>query len=231
MANLTQRSPGAKQESPALRHLARNPILWGTLIGAFCYQYYVNFCITWMPAYFVERHGLSLGSMGIYTMFSFGGMGLIATSAGYVADRLIARGWDATRVRKGFVIAGLAIASTELLGAVVHSQRLAVFFSILSLSALGLATANAWALTQRLIPAALVGRVVGLQALAASAPGIAAPLITGWLKQVTGGYTAAFAVVSALLVTGVLAYVFLVREKYSIENANEFADNANVGRT
>ena len=219
-----------KQEQAKLGDLARNPILWGTLIGAFCYQYYVNFCITWMPAYFVDRHGLSLSSMGIYTMFSFGGMGLIATLAGFVADRLIARGWNATRVRKGFVIAGLAIASTELLGAVVDSQRLAVFFSIVSLSALGLATANAWALTQRLIPASLVGRVVGLQALAASAPGIAAPLITGWLKQATGGYTAAFVVVCALLVTGVLAYTFLVRDKYSIEHANEFAHNANVGR-
>jgi len=168
--------------------------------------------------------------MGIYTMFSFGGMGLVATLAGYLADRLIARGWHATRVRKGVVIAGLAIASTEMLGAVVDSQRLAVFFSIVSLSALGLATANAWALTQRLIPASLVGRVVGLQALAASAPGIAAPLITGWLKQATGGYTAAFVVVCALLVAGVLAYTFLVRDKYSIEHANEFADNANVGR-
>jgi MFS-type transporter involved in bile tolerance (Atg22 family) len=98
------------------------------------------------------------------------------------------------------------------------------------LSALGLATANAWGLTQTLIPPHLVGRVVGLQALAASAPGIAAPLLTGWLKQTTGSYTAAFAVVCALLVTGVLAYVFLVKERYSIEHSNELAHNANVGR-
>jgi MFS transporter, ACS family, D-galactonate transporter len=222
--------PGHSPEQASLRDLAGNPILWGTLIGAFCYQYYVNFCITWMPSYFVERHGLSLSSMGLYTMFSFGGMGVIATLAGYVADRLVARGWNATRVRKAFVIAGLTIASTELLGAVVESQGLAIFFSIVSLSALGLATANSWALTQRLIPAHLVGRVVGLQALAASAPGIAAPLLTGWLKQSTGGYTAAFAVVCALLVTGVLAYVFLVREKYSIQDTDEFAHNANIGR-
>jgi MFS family permease len=218
------------KQQAGLREFAGNPILWGPLIGAFCYQYYVNFCITWMPAYFVERHGLSLESMGLYTMFSFGGMGIIATLAGFVADRMVTRGWNATRVRKAFVISGLAIASTELLGAVVESRGLAVFFSIVSLSALGLATANAWALTQTLIPAHLVGRVVGLQALAASAPGIVAPLLTGWLKQMTGDYTAAFAIVSGLLVTGVLAYVFLVREQYSIENANKLAHNANIGR-
>ena len=110
-----------RPDEARLRDFAGNPILWGTLIGAFCYQYYVNFCITWMPSYFVERHGLSLGSMGLYTMFSFGGMGLIATLAGFGADRLIARGWNPTRVRKGFVITGLALASTELLGAVAPS--------------------------------------------------------------------------------------------------------------
>lgn len=198
-----------------LGDLSRNPILWGTLVGAFCYQYYVNFCITWMPAYFVERHGLSLNSMGLYTMFSFGGMALIATLAGIAADRLIARGWNATRVRKSFVICGLAIASTELLGAVVDSQRLAIFFAIVSLSGLGLATANAWALTQTLIPGHLVGRVVGLQALAASAPGIVAPIVTGWLKDATGGYTAPFQLICVLLLTGMLSYAFLVRQKYA----------------
>jgi MFS transporter, ACS family, D-galactonate transporter len=205
----------ANQSQATIRDLFRNPILWGTLIGAFCYQYYVNFCITWMPAYFVDKHGLTLNAMGLYTMFSFGGMALIATLAGWVADRLIARGYNAPLVRKSFVIAGLAIASTELLGAVVDSPTMAVTFAIVSLSGLGLATANAWALTQTLIPGHLVGRVVGLQAVAASAPGIVAPLATGWLKQVTGGYTAPFQLICALLVTGLLSYVFLVREKYA----------------
>lgn len=197
------------------RDLAKNPILWGTLVGAFCYQYYVIFCITWMPAYFMERHNLPLNSMGLFTMFSFGGMGLVATLGGLAADRLITRGWDATRVRKDFVIAGLGIGSTALLGAVVESRQVALFFSIVSLSGLGLATANAWALTQRLIPAHLVGRVVGLQALAGSAPGIAAPLVTGWLKQTTGSYAAPFELICALLIAGVLSYALLVRPKYA----------------
>ena len=49
-------------------------------------------------------------------MFSFGGMATVAIIAGYVADKLIDQGWDPVRVRKGFTIAGLLLASTELLG-------------------------------------------------------------------------------------------------------------------
>ncbi|HSB15920.1 MAG TPA: MFS transporter, partial [Bryobacteraceae bacterium] len=66
---------------PFLRVLA-SPVIWGTIIGTFCYQYFVYFCMTWMPAYFVERRNLSLESMGWYTMFSFMGMAVVATAAG-----------------------------------------------------------------------------------------------------------------------------------------------------
>jgi len=49
-----------------------------------CTSFY--FCMTWMPAYFMEKRHLSLGKMGLYTFFSFGGMALIATLAGLAAD-------------------------------------------------------------------------------------------------------------------------------------------------
>ena len=43
-----------------------SPVIWGTIVGTFCYMYFVYFCMTWMPAYFVERRHLSLGDMGLY---------------------------------------------------------------------------------------------------------------------------------------------------------------------
>ena len=64
-----------------------SPVIWGTIIGTFCYMYFVYFCMTWMPAYFVERRHLSLGDMGLYTFFSFGGMAAVAALGGWAADR------------------------------------------------------------------------------------------------------------------------------------------------
>ncbi len=156
----------------------RSPVIWGTVIGTFCYQYFVYFCLTWMPSYFMEHRGLSLNSTGWYTAFTFSGMAIVATAAGFVADRMIAAGRDPVRVRKGFVIAGFVAASTELIGAVSDSASVALFFAVFSLSGLGLMTANYWALTQTLIPGAAVGRIVGIQNCAANLPGIAAPLLT-----------------------------------------------------
>ena len=192
-----------------------SPVIWGTIIGTFCYMYFVYFCMTWMPAYFVERRGLSLGSMGLYTFFSFGGMATMAAVAGWAADRMIARGWRAVPVRKGFTIAGFLMASTEVIGALSDSVSVALFFAVFSLTGLGLATANYWALTQTLIPGGAIGRIVGIQNCAANLPGIIAPLVTGWLVQKTGSYDAPMQAIWVFLILGVAAYVFLVREKYA----------------
>lgn len=193
----------------------RSPVIWGTVVGTFAYQYFLYFCMTWLPAYFVERRNLSLNSMGLYSAFTFGGMATVAILAGWGADRLIARGRDPVKVRKAFIIAGFLLASTQIIGAFAESRSVALFFAVFSLSGLGLATANYWALTQTLIPGGAVGRIVGVQNLAANLPGIVAPILTGWLKQVTGSYEAPMAVIGVFLVLGLSAYVFLVRREYA----------------
>ena len=192
-----------------------SPMIWGTIIGTFCYMYFVYFCMTWMPSYFVEKRHLSLKSMGFYTAFSFAGMAAVSILAGWLADRWIARGGDPVGVRKAFTIAGFLMASTEVIGAYSDSIPVALFFAVFSLSGLGLATANYWALTQTLIPGAAIGRIVGIQNCAANLPGIVAPILTGWLKQKTGSYEAPMQAIWFFMILGIAAYVFLVREKYA----------------
>jgi len=192
-----------------------SPVIWGTIVASFSYMYFVYFCMTWMPAYFMERRHLSLGKMGLYTFFSFGGMALIATLAGLAADRMIGRGHNPVTVRKWFTIAGFSIATTELIGARATSLETALIFAVVSLSGLGLATANYWALTQTLIPGAAIGRISGIQNCACSVAGIVAPILTGWLLQKTGNYEAPMMAVLVALLAGVLSYLFLIREKYA----------------
>ena len=194
-----------------LRQMLATRLLWGILIGTFAYNYFVFFCVTWLPVYLVERRNLSLNSMGLYTFFSFGGMATMAMLAGAVADRLIRRGGDPVRVRKAFTIAGLLLASTEVFGAYARTLPVALFFAIFSLVGLGLATANYWALTQTLIPGVALGRIAGVQNCASNLSGIAASLVTGWLKQATGGYEVPMQTMWVMLLIGLAAYIFLVK--------------------
>jgi fucose permease len=193
----------------------KSPVIWGTVLGTFAYQYFLYFTMTWMPTYFVEQRNLDLKAMRLFTFVQFTGMAVVAILAGFVADRLIARGGDPVKVRKRFAIAGLLLGSTELIGAFSPSNDVAIFFAIFSISGLGVMTANYWALTQTLIPGGAVGKIVGVQNCAAQVPGIAAPILTGWLVQKTGNYEAPMALIGGFLALGIFAYLVLVKREYA----------------
>jgi len=192
-----------------------SPVMLGTIIGTFCYQYFVYYCLTWLPSYFAEQRGLNVSKSSVFTGASFLGMAIVAILAGWWADRLIAKGADPVTTRKRFIIAGFLIASTEILGAYSTSLEVALFWSIFSLSGLGLTTANYWALTQTLLSSAAVGRVVGVQNAAANLPGIVAPTLTGYLLTQTGSYTAPMYSILFFLALGIGAYTFLVKREYA----------------
>lgn len=206
----------AGQPGVSFATILSSPLVWGTLIVNFCYNYFTFFCMTWMPAYLVEQRGLSLEKMALYTFFSFMGIALVALGSGWAADKIIQRHGHAVLVRKVFVVAGFAIACTVLLGAHADTVEEALFWNVLSLSGLGLTTANNIALgSLTLIPKPIVGRVKGIQNVAAALAGIVAPIVTGWLLHKTGSYVAPMTLIFVFLVIGALAVIVMLQPKWA----------------
>ena len=193
-----------------------SPVVWGTIVINFCYNYFVFYCMTWMPAYLVEKRHLSLSKMGAFQFFSFMGIAIVALVSGWAADQIIERGGNPVTVRKAFVVAGFAIAATEIFGASATSLNGALFWALVSLSGLGLATANHLALCRMtLIPPGAVGMVSGIQNVSTSIAGIVGPIISGWLLQTTGSYTAPMQVINVFLVLGLVTCIVVLREKWA----------------
>jgi ACS family D-galactonate transporter-like MFS transporter len=198
------------------RNIMASPVVWGTIIINFCYNYFVFYCMTWMPAYFVEQRHVSLTKMGLFSFFSFAGIAIVALLAGWAADLIIKRGGNAVFVRKAFIISGFAIACTELIGVGSSSVEGALFWAVVSLSGIGLATANHLALCRMtLIPAPAVGLVTGVQNTSTSLAGIVGPLLSGWLLQTTGGYKAPMMAIFFFLVLGGLTCLVLLRPEWA----------------
>ena len=208
----------AKKQAATLpvRNILSSPVVWGSIIINFCYNYFVFYCMTWMPAYFVEQRHVSLTKMGLFSFFSFAGIAIVALLAGLAADLIIKRGGDAVYVRKAFVIGGFAIACTELIGVKSSSVQGALFWAIVSLSGLGLTTANSLALCRMtLIPRQAVGLVTGIQNVSTSLAGIVGPILSGWLLEVSGGYQAPMLVIFAFLLLGGASTAVLLRPEWS----------------
>jgi MFS family permease len=202
----------AEHPDVSLWWILSNPFVLATLVVYFCYHYFTFFCLTWMPSYLVEQRGLSLEAMGLYTFFSFSGIAIVALAGGWLADEIIRRKGRAVFVRKVFILSGFAIASTVVLGARAGTVEEALFWNVLSLSGLGLATANNLALCSiMLIPSEIVGRVKGVQNTAVAIAGIVSPLMTGWLLHVTGSYVAPMTLIFAILVLGALTVIVAIK--------------------
>jgi sugar phosphate permease len=202
--------------SVPLGNLLSSPVVWGGLLTNFCYSYFVFYCMTWMPAYLVEQRGLSLQQSGLYTFFSFAGIAVVAALAGWAADRLIARGRDAVVVRKSFIVAGFIGGTTVLMGAYSRSPQTALFWNIVSLSLLGLVTANNLALVKLiLIPKQAVGLNTGLQQVATSLAGGVSASLSGWLLHVGRSYTLPMAAIFVFLILGATSTVVLLRRKWA----------------
>jgi MFS family permease len=208
-----------------LSNLLSSPVVWGGLVNNFCYAYFNFYCMTWMPAYLVEQRGLSLEKSGLYTFFSFAGIAIVAAFAGWAADRLIARGGDAVRVRKSFIVAGFIGGTTVLLGAYAGSLQMALFWNVLSLSLLGLVTANNLALCKlTLIPKQAVGLNTGLQQVATSLAGGVSASLSGWLLHVGGSYELPMLAIFGFLVLGATNTVVMMQRKWA-PKVNEVVPN------
>ena len=126
-----------------------------------------------------------------------------------MADRLIRWGWDETRARKGLITVAFISGLLLIPAARVHGAHAAIIL-IMGASLVGLATGNLFAILQSCAPPQEVGVWTGFENFAGNVGGIIAPAATGFLIARTGSYLPGFALAALVLLTGLLAYWFVV---------------------
>jgi MFS family permease len=211
--------PETRKERIPLTKVLASPVMWGVIIGTYCYMYFVYYCMTWMPDYLMRVHGMNIKESSAFTGASFGGMAVMIWVGGWAADYFIGRGHDPVNVRKLFTILGFACAATQTISVFTDNVEAKLFFTAFALCGLGLATANYWALTQTLIPGGSIAGVAGVQNTAANLAGATAAGLTGWLVDITGSFDAPIYSVGFWLLIGIAAYAFLVKPKYAPQGA------------
>jgi len=193
-----------------LGHLLRSRDLWGVLVGFFCFDYYWYFLITWLPSYFVDVHGVNILEAGLRAALPFLVFGVCQPGGGWVADRLIRRGWDPARARK--VIISLAFLSGLLIIPAAYTSNKDVALLLITGGCLvGLSTANQLVLLQGCTPPRQIGLAVGIYNFVGNLAGMVGPLITGAVIKLSGGsYTTAFMLPAIMLAVSTLAYWIIV---------------------
>jgi MFS family permease len=192
-----------------LGHLNRN--LLGVALSNVGYGYYFYLMVTWLPSYLVDARHLPLRTAGTYALVPYLTFAIGEPVGGFIADRVVALGWSELAARKTMItVAFLTSLFLIPAGLVAETHRAVLFLGGASL--VGLSTANMYALVQRVSAPGEVGFATGVFNLAGNISGVAAPLITGLIRERTGSYFPAFVVAVAVLLAAVPVYWTMVRE-------------------
>ncbi len=205
-----EKAAQAEEQAPRrfkLAHFDRN--LLGVCLGFFCFDYFWYLMLTWLPDYLYQIRHLSIVKAGLFSAMPYAVFGACEPLGGWVADRLIHRGWDETRTRKGMITLGFVFGLLMIPAAFAQSAMVAVAL-IVGAGLVGLSSANQLVIVQVCAPSEEVGVWTGFLNFAGNIGGIAAPLITGFLAAWTHSFVAAFVLGPTLLISGLLAYWFVV---------------------
>jgi len=207
-------TPVSKSNAAAgsIAKMVRLRCAWGTTIGHFSGNYFYYFLLAWLPTYLVQEEHLSIGSMSRLTAAIFLLIACTTLLAGWLSDRLIARGASATSVRLKIVVGGQAMASSLLALTLVHGHPL-IALGLLAIACVGHGgyASNHWAIAQTLAGPAMAGRWSSLQNGVANFAGIVAPWLAGLIVQTRGSARLAFVVAGGVALAGAMSFAFLVR--------------------
>ncbi|HSC06474.1 MAG TPA: MFS transporter [Steroidobacteraceae bacterium] len=190
----------------AWSQLLRHRQAWAFIAAKFMTDPIWWFFLFWLPKFLNSEYGLTLTKIGppliaIYVLADVGSIG-----GGWLAGRLIKRGWSVNRARKGAMLV-CAMCVTPIVFA-VGAAELWVAVLLIGLATAGHQgwSANVFTLTSDLFPRHAVASVVGLGGLAGAVGGMLISTFVGFLLQTTGSYVPVFIVAATayLLALGVV---------------------------
>lgn len=191
--------------------LVTNRNLLGVCLSFFCFDYYWYFLVNWLPDYLVTSRGLTILTAGLYAALPYFVFGASEPIGGWIADRLIHRGVSESRARKGVVTVAFFTGLLLIPAARVDAPGTAVAL-IVGGCLVGLATGNLLVILQSCAPPAEIGLWTGVYNFVGNIAGILSPLVTGFLIDKTGSYTAPFVLAASLIAVGPLALWTVVGE-------------------
>ncbi|UUZ84702.1 MFS transporter [Paenibacillus sp. P26] len=191
--------------------LLRARKLWGFVIGYMAYGYANALMVSWLPAYMTKELHLSLAKGGLYTSIPW----IIATLSeiiigGWLLDKLITKGYPASKIRKIFLVAGMIIGCTLLLEPTTRDPNLIVVYLSIGLGGLAFASCVGWSIPAIIAPKGMVGSVSSVMNFFNNLMGATVPIITGFIVDKTGSFNSAFISAGVVLVIGICSYVFLL---------------------
>lgn len=181
--------------------------VWAIIVAHFCNNWSLYVLLSWMPTFVNKGLGVDYAAVGWVTMIPNIASFVFLNIAGGVADRLIARGMDVTRVRKLMQTIGAGSIGTALaLVGFVDSAWAAIAIMTVG-NAFGAFVTGGFAVNHMDIAPKYAGTLMGITNTAGTIPGIIGVFVSGLILELTGSWALVFLAASGVTVFGLVFFV------------------------
>jgi MFS transporter, ACS family, D-galactonate transporter len=194
-----------------LGYLLRQRKVWGLLLGFASYNYTFYLLLTWLPTYLSSAQRIDLLHSALYTSVPW----LFATftdilMGGWLVDKLVQRGRDASLVRQAILIGGTSLGLGMLGAGYAQSAESALLWITVAIGGLSAAAPVAWSIPSLIAPRESVGTLGGIMNFGSQLSAITAPIATGYIAHATHSFFWAFGAAAAFLAAGIAGYALLL---------------------
>ncbi|MEO7786736.1 MAG: MFS transporter [Sphingomicrobium sp.] len=194
-----------------LGQVLRQRAVWAMGVGHFTNTYAFFFLLAWLPLFLVKTRGLSLIEMTRLLTIVYLVQAASALLLGWLSDRLVARGTDEGRLRKGLMAAAHLFTGIAVLGLAGATDTAHIgFWLLFAAVAGGPAGSNVYAIAQMFAGPRAAGSWVGVVNGVGNSSGIFGPILTGLIIDSTGSYSWAFYIAAGLSLAGALWWTFAI---------------------
>ncbi|HEY1657073.1 MAG TPA: MFS transporter [Candidatus Sulfotelmatobacter sp.] len=195
----------------SLGYLLGQRKVYGLAMGWGAYNYAFYLLLTWLPSYLSVSLGVDLFHSIFYTSVPW----LFATFTdlavgGWLVDSLVQRGYDASRVRQTVMVVGTGFGLAIFGAASARNATMALVWISLALGGLAAAAPVAWTVPSLISPKEGVGTLASIVNFCGQIAAISAPIVTGYIVSATHSFASAFITAAAILVLGIVGYVFFL---------------------
>lgn len=198
----------ANKEKIDWRFIFTHPTLIANNIAYFAFGYMLFFATLWLPGYFLSQHNLNLKSVGWYLTIPWLVGAIFLKAGGFLSDWLYQKTGNRRLARSHLIW------SSQLLAAIcfvilgfTESLGLSILFLSLGLG-FGLMPQPAFFSVNIDVAKERAGSSQGITSSCLSLAGIIAPLMTGWLIDVTHSYQGAFLLLAGFTLCAVVTVIF-----------------------
>ncbi|GAB2748492.1 MFS transporter [Sinomonas soli] len=194
-----------------IAYLLRQRKVWGLSLGLAGAGYVLWMLLTWLPGYMQTSMNQSVLQSGIYAAVPALAMFVSElTIGGWWVDRVIGRGANPDKVRKGVLVAGMIVALFTVGAAFSNSPIVAITWIAIGSAGIALVYVTSNSLPALIAPEGSAGSLAAIVNCVNLLAGVAAPIVTGFIVDATGHFLYAFIIGGIALVGGLASYLLLM---------------------